>query len=158
MPRKKRAHGRPGTTVIPEAWETDHRPVVSKTLRGRCTIHAPSPPATLQVKPDLTYEPTDGPAAAVYDGPFRAQALNAKESTGLVGDQEQITAGYLVVVEADADVPIRSVVTFAEASDPELVGCRLVVRKIARGSHRFERDLWCVEDLTDTPDVPINTA
>ena len=153
MPRPRRSHGRPGTSVIPKAWEASHRPVVSKTLGGRCTIHAPSAPAALQVKPDLTYEPAGEPAAALYDGPFRAQALNAKEAAGLVGDQEQITTGYLLVVDADADVPVRSVVTIADATDQTLVGVRLVVRKIARGSHRFERDLWCVEDLTDTPDV-----
>lgn len=149
MPRPNRAHGRPGTRVIPKAWEESHRPVIDRTLSGRCTITAPSQPSDLQVKADLSYEDRD-PVAPAFDGPFRAQQLNAKESAGLVGDQEQITAGYLVVVQADADVVVRSTLRIREATDATFVGRRLIVRKIARGSLLWERDLWCVEDLTQT--------
>jgi hypothetical protein len=76
--------------------------------------------------------------------------LNGQELAQLVGDQEQITAGYLVAIAYDApDIPLLATVEITESTDPRLGGGRrLVVRRVGSGTERFERDLWCVDDMT----------
>lgn len=150
MPRPSRAHGRPGTHVVPTNFAETHARTLRATHAGACTITAASKPTDLTVNVDLTVEaPT--PPGPLYEGPYRARTLNAQEAAQLVGDQEQITSGHLLSITATAVIPIRSVITFTDTADPALAGTRLIVRRTSKGSLPWERHLWCVEDLTAPP-------
>lgn len=150
MPRPTRSQGRPDTKVIPTIWETSHAPVVSKTMTGTCVITAQR---TTDVDPimnaDLTYTvPT--PAAALYQGSCRVQALKANDNKAVTGEQDQRIATYLVSIERDAAfIPVGAVVKFTASSDETLDSPRrFVVKGADRGTLRFERDLYCVDDMT----------
>jgi hypothetical protein len=150
MPRPRRAQGRPGTPVIPQTWGADHASVVVRASNATVRIHAPaSAGGTPVLNPDYTV--TQPPAAEpVYDRTARIQMLNGQELAQLVGDQEQITAGYLVAIAYDSpEIPLLSTVEVTGSTDPRLGGDRrLVVRRVGSGTERFERDLWCVDDMT----------
>lgn len=150
MPRPTRAYGRPGTPVIPENWAESHAQVIAKTWTAACKIFPPRGAGDEYViNADLTV--TGGAApTALYDGPCRIQQLNSQETRAVIGDQEQVTAGYLVVIHRDALVPNRSVIAIAAVDDDELAARELVVRKVGKGSQIWERDLFAVEDQTDT--------
>jgi len=148
MPRPRRAQGRPGTPVIPADWETSHAPVVSKTMTTPCVIRnaQPGTPAF-----DVALGHSVRPAGFVlYTGNSRVQVLNAQDAGARIGEQDQQTAAYLVVIDREAaNIPLGATIEFPTATDPTLLGNRrLVVRKTARGSLRFERDLYCVDDMT----------
>lgn len=150
MPRPRRAQGRPGTTVIPTSWGADHAPVVARAANATVRIHAPASSSAKPVlRADYTVEPAPA-AAPLYDGRARIQMLNGQELAQLVGDQEQVTSGYLVVIDRDAaDIPLHSTVQVTSSTDPRLGGDRrFIVRRVASGTERFERDLWCVDDMT----------
>ena len=150
VPRPNRAHGRPGTRVIPTSFEADHARVIDKTLdNATVTIRRPLLASGVTIGADLT--PTVTNAAPVHtDLPARVQELSANESRVVVGDQEQILATHLVVLQRDiAGIPDRSTVHIDTSTDPDLAGLTLTVRRPATGSMRFERDLYCVLDLTD---------
>jgi hypothetical protein len=148
MPRPRRAQGRPGTTVIPQTWGADHAPVVDRAANATVTIHVPSEETAPVLAPDYTVTVSD--AASLHTGRARIQMLNGQELAQLIGDQEQITAGYLVVIAYDApEIPLLSIVQITSSTDPRLGGDRrLIVRRVGSGTERFERDLWCVDDMT----------
>lgn len=151
MPRTTRAQGRPGTKVIPDIWESSHAVVVGKTRTAEITIFGRNTDdAEPVMNADFTYD-AGNPAATLYTGPARIQSLgSALDSQVLAADQAVATSGYLIVIDRDADnIPVGSIVQVTASTDPTLTtDRRLVVRKIARGSLRWERDLWCTDDLT----------
>jgi len=154
MPRPTRAQGRPGTRVFPKNWETEHAVVVRKTCTALIKIWAPAPAGVAPTN-DQSLAPTPvdvgEPLYGGADGaPARIQVLNAQQGTSEVADQTQVTAGYLVVIDRDAhDIPPRAVVQIITSTDPELGGStRLYVDHHDRGSIRWERDLYCVDDLS----------
>lgn len=152
MPRPTRGYGRPGTPVIPADWEQSHAPVARKTFTAAIKIYGPPTAGTAAVNTDLTYEP---PAAAtvLYEGPARIQVLNAQQSATEVGQQSQTTAGYLVAIDRETTgIPVGAAVQIVTSNDPDLAGAvRLYVAHGDRGSLRFERDLYCVDDLSAVP-------
>lgn len=149
MPRPRRAQGRPDTAVIPKTWGADHAPVVGRAANAVVQIHAPGDAASTPVlAADYTVTLPDA-APPVHAGPARIQMLNGQELEQLVGDQEQITAGYFVAIAYDApDIPLLAVVEVTDSTDPRLDARRLIVRRVGMGTERFERDLWCVDDMT----------
>lgn len=151
MPRKRQAHGRPGTAVIPPNWEAEHAKLVARTFTARVKImpRATSP----EINDDLSYD-DKGTVSPVYDGGARIQVISGGRdaATQLVGDEPIAKVAYLVVIDREAE-PIRRgyLVEVVECSDPTLQGDRrLVVERINRGSLRFERDLYCVDYLEET--------
>lgn len=152
MARPLRAQGRPGTRVIPADWESSHAPAVERTFTAQVQVidpHDSTPPA---LGADYSY--SGGTAGTpVYTGGARVQVMNGQAAADVLGDQQQLTALYLVAIGRDATVPVGSVVTVTDSDDAHLSdGRRLIVRKVAGGSLRFERDLWCVDDMTWRPD------
>lgn len=147
MPLPNRHQGRPGTRVIPEGWGQSHASVVERTLTGLCRVLPPTDPTDVVAAADLTVTaPTVTPE---HVGPFRMQQQNAQVAVALLGEQYQATAVYLFALEADAEISYGASVLIDDCpEDPTAAGRRFTVRKIARGSQRFERDLWCVDDLT----------
>jgi hypothetical protein len=151
MPRRRHAQGRPGTRVIPVAWGADHAPVVARASNATVTIRERAEaPETPVLNPDYTVSEPINPAEPLHTGTARIQQLNGQELVQLVGDQEQVTAGYLVTIAYDApDIPLYALVQVDESTDPRLGGLRrLIVRRVGSGTERFERDLWCVDDMT----------
>lgn len=150
MPRASRSQGRPGTTVVPPNWETDHATVVAKTLTAVVEIRPrASMPAT--INDDLSYTPAASPAPA-YSGRARIQVLNGEESVKVLGEQVRATVAYLVVIDRSAGPIERGhMVKVLAASDPTLLepGRRLVVERLDRGSLRWERDLYCIDELQE---------
>jgi hypothetical protein len=128
--------------------------VAVKTMTATIKIFPPAgtsdPPA---VNTNLTYAPGTGPDP-LYGGadgaPARIQVLNSQQAATEVGSQTQVTAGYLVAIDREADdVPTGAVVQIITCTDPDLRGTtRLYVSHIDRGSLRFERDIYCVDDLS----------
>lgn len=151
MPRKTRDQGRPGTKVFPADWEISHAIVVGKTYTAHVKIYEHNTDGNAPVlNADFTYA-SGAPATVLYDAMARIQALgNSMDAQVLTADQAASTAGYLIVIDREAaDIPVGSIVQVTESTDPTLdTARRMVVRKVARGSLRWERDLWCVDDLS----------
>lgn len=148
MPRPRQAHGRPGTKVIPTSWEAEHAKVAGRTVTAKVKVwpRAVAP----EINDDLSYDA--GPdLEPVYDGGARIQVISGGRdaATQLVGDEAIAKVVYLVVIDREAEPILRGyVVQVIESNDPTLQGDRrLAVERIDRGSLRFERDLYCVDEL-----------
>lgn len=151
MPRPVRAQGRPGTRVFPTDFEASHAVVVAKAATATVTIYAPAQVGASTMNADFSFTPTAAAEPLHNDVGARIQALNGQETAALVGDQQQITTAYLVVVDWDLEVPHNAIVQVTTCTDPSLLGDRrLIVRRNTRGSIRWERDLYCVDDQTRT--------
>jgi hypothetical protein len=131
----------PGTSPIHPRWSQHHRSTATAALRGTCTITRPAPPASYN---DVTMQYTSGTPTTVYEGPCRVQALAAADARVRFGGQDVALRQYLVVVRAETAVEVDDVVTVtAAADDPTLVGRRLRVLDVTRGTETWERDLLC---------------
>lgn len=144
--------GLPNHQVIPPGWQDLHRPVAESTMTGICKVHGPDAPP---VWPAV--EPSPGHTYA-SDAPCRVQALvSATEAEAVT--QQVTTRRYLVTLPLSR-VPALAVtdkgpwVTLTgykpgHEGDPHLVGRRLKVVDVQRGTLVWERDLVCVDDLTN---------
>lgn len=147
----RRSHqGRPGTPVIPVGWAAAHRPVVTKTLQGTCSIRHPGgTPGTFNPE-TLEYE--GGSAnAAHFTGPCSLEDLPALVKQTLVAEEQVPTVGYLVTLDWDdaPDTMVDDIVTIGAAGpngDPSLTGKQLTVRAIERGTRSWSRALLCTEN------------
>jgi hypothetical protein len=145
MPRPVGAQGRPGTAVIPAAWENQHRPVAEKTMTAGCTIRHPGGTKTFDAATGLT---TTTPLIPYYTGICRVQALAVGDSRVQVAEQQVTSASYLISVPADvSEVATDDQVTITGSTDLSLTGKTLRVTSVQRGSLRFERDLIALDDL-----------
>ena len=145
--------GLTGTRVIPAGWESRHRPILETSMTGLCQVVRPGPPGDY---PDFE----DSPDTVLADTTCRVQQQNR---AGRVDAQGQLvdTRDYLVALPADA-WPVGTVVDdqgphvivtgyqAGHAGDPDLIGRRLRVTQVLHGTLRFERDLMCVLDLTES--------
>ncbi|WP_256376004.1 DUF6093 family protein [Citricoccus sp. K5] len=143
--------GLPNHQVIPPEWQQHHRPVAESTMTGLCRVHgADAPP----VWPDV--EPSPGPAYA-SDVPCRVQQRTGEREAEVVS-QDVSTREYLVTLPLsrmpDLTVtgsgPYITVTGYKPGhdGDPHLIGRRLKVTSIQRGTLVWERDLTCLDDLT----------
>lgn len=145
--------GLSGTRVIPKGWEAHHRPVAESTMTGRADLFGTEGPA------EYGQWDTSSPDALARDIPVRVQRFygdNRVEAPGELLDVRQFLvtmplsrwpAGQSVT---DAG-PFLRVTGYApgHAGDPELVGRRLRVTSVTRGTLVWERDLTCVLDETE---------
>lgn len=142
MPRPTQATGRPGTEVVPARWETAHRVVVERTMRGRVTLRIPG---TTQAwsDADQAMKTVPIPPYAV-EVPARVLELNGEAAVVRAGEDTEIVVDFLVTVPAARDdVAAGHLVTVTSSTDPLLTGTTLRVDHIGRGTERFERDLYC---------------
>jgi hypothetical protein len=145
MPRPVGAQGRPGTQVIPAAWETHHRGVAEKTMTAVCTIRHPGGTRTYN---DVTGLTSVTPNFPYFTGPCRVQALAVGDSRVAVAEQQVTSASYLISVPAVvSEVAVDDQVTVTSSTDPSLTAKTLRVTSVQRGSLRFERDLIALDDL-----------
>lgn len=141
------------TTVIPPGWEAHHRPVARSTMTGKCRVIRPGQPGGY---PDFEAAPD----VVLVETVCRVQQQNRP---GRVNAEGQLvdSRDYLVTIPADAwpagtvvddTGPILVVDGYlpGHAGDPDLVGRHLRVEQVLHGTLRFERDLYCTVDLTET--------
>ena len=142
--------GLSGTRVIPKGWEAHHRPVAESTMTGRADLFSAGAPA------EYGQWDTSSSDALATDIPVRVQRLygdNRVEAPGELLDIRQ----FLVTMplsrwprglSATDAGPFLRVTGYApgHAGDPELVGRRLRVTSVTRGTLVWERDLTCVLD------------
>ncbi|MEO9246463.1 DUF6093 family protein [Citricoccus nitrophenolicus] len=144
--------GLPNHQVIPPHWQDHHRPVAESTMTALCRVHGPDGPP---VWPDVT--PSPGPVYAA-DVPCRVQQQVGEQSAE-AATQEVHTRDYLVTVPLSRfpDLPVTDSGPYITVTgykpghegDPHLIGRRLKVNSIQRGSLVWERDLVCTDDLTN---------
>lgn len=138
----------PNTRVIPNGWAAHHRPVAEGGMTA--AVHIPGPPGE-STWDDETQTTRIPPGADIYLGPARIQLLTLTEAQRMVAEQEITTLAYLVAITLEAtDVDVNDEVIVDQVhddGDQSLVGRRLRVRAVARGSLAWERDLVCTDDL-----------
>lgn len=139
---------RPGSTVIPPGWSEHHRPVAEATMTAVVLIDGP--PTEERVFDKATGTWSTPPRTVLFDDvPCRIQQQRQpNEST--VGDQQVSTHDYLVPVP----LYVEGLVTDGShhllvktCEDPDLIGRRLTVTDVMRGSLAWERDLICIDHL-----------
>lgn len=137
----RRQHtGRPGTRVVPAALEGAYRTVVARTLTARCTLRRPG---TVSVWDPASEQNRLAPHPPYYDAAARVQALGTQARQVTTADDEVVQANYLVVVPATVSPAGGDLVHVTDSGDPLLDGRTLLVREVATGSVRAERDLFC---------------
>ena len=134
----------PGTRVIPERWAERHRPTATRTMTTPCQVARISDgPAPYPKPPGWTGE------RVIHDTLCRAQELK-REGGGTPGEQPTTERQYLVAVPhvSAEGVPLPEL-RAGERGDVVLVlGRRLRITSVLFGSHEFERDLICTDNLT----------
>lgn len=145
MPRPTHAQGRPGTAVFPPDWQNTAAAVVTTTLD--CAVKVGAAGTTPQWVPERNQTETVA-AAPVYAGP--ASITPASES-----GEQQTTAAEDIVPSREYEVKLLHAATGVEVGhfvtvdvcpdDPMLVGRRLRVTGVKKGSRRFSRVLQAVD-------------
>lgn len=145
--------GLPGMQVIPPNWEAHHRPIPVSAMTGVCAVHGADTPGEY---PDFNTVP--GPALA-EDVPCRVQELKRENRASTVGAyadtrQYQVTIpieDWPTGVEVTDHGPRVTVTGYqaGHAGDPDLIGRRLLVINMQRGTLSWERVLTCVDDLSE---------
>ncbi|MDI3330700.1 MAG: DUF6093 family protein [Micrococcus sp.] len=143
--------GLPNHQAIPAGWADHHRPVAVSTMTGICKVNGPDGPP---VWPSET--PSPGETYAI-DVPCRVQQ-QVGEQTVEAAAQQVSTKDYLVTLPLDAfpDLPVTDEGPYVTVTgykpghdgDPTLIGRRLKVTSVQRGTLVWERDLICTDDLT----------
>ncbi|WBL18515.1 DUF6093 family protein [Citricoccus sp. NR2] len=139
--------------VIPEGWAAHHRPVANSTMTGICTLTGPAGGYDYE-----TGELAPG-ETLVADVPCRVQELKREARADAAG-QLVDTRQYLVTLPLDqvpnltiTDAgPVVTVTGYADGhdGDPHLLGRPLRVLNVQHGTLLWERDLTCVDDLTNS--------
>ena len=149
--------GLPNTHVIPPGWELHHRPVAESSMTGRCRVVLPGKAGEY---PDFVSSPETVLARTVC----RVQQQNRPDRAEASG-QSVDTRDYLVTLPAEAwptgtrvsdSGPVVIVEGYLDghAGDPDLIGRRLNVEQVLHGTLRWERDLYCTLDLSETGGAP----
>lgn len=143
------AQGRPGTEVIPTGWAAAHQPVVEGTMvDAEVSLRDPDAPPVSSAWDPVTEQMVTVLAGQYWTGGARIQILAQQGKQPVVADDQESVANYLIVVPAAVSTVVEGhLVKVAESDDPALTGKTLRVVTVARGSHRWERDLFC--QLTD---------
>jgi Family of unknown function (DUF6093) len=133
----------PGSRVIPAGWQAHHRPVLATTRTATITfVRFSGPPVH-----DPATGSTSRPTTVVYSGEFRVQEHQVSAHETDAAAQQITTHAYQVSGAVEVDLRINDVGTVDASDDPSLVGRRLLVTDIQRGSLLFERTFTCTDDL-----------
>lgn len=134
--------GRPGSRVIPTDWHVAPAAVLATTRRGVVSLrHAGFTQEWSDAEEAMVSVPL-APYAA--DVSARVQALTGQGQRVVVAEDPELVVDYLVVVDAAVDAVVEGdLVTVTSSGDAALDGVDLRVARVARGTERFERDLFC---------------
>lgn len=142
MPRPTHAQGRPGTAVIPADWAATHQVPATKTMVGAtATLRKPGTQQSWSNELEQNVAVPKTPYAV--DQPCRAQALAQQARDLVAAEDTETVADYLIVVPASIGPAEKDLITVTCPSDPLLDGRVLEIQQVARGSIRWERDLFC---------------
>lgn len=137
------APGRPGTEVIPTGWAAQHAAVVERTMvDAEVSLSDPSAPVVTGFD-ESTQQTTRVSAPPYWTGGARIQVLNQQGRQVVAAEDPETVASYLVVVPSSVVAGEGHLVRVTESDDPALTGQHLQVITVARGSHRWETDLFC---------------
>lgn len=138
----------PGTRVIHTDWSDHHQPTAEGGMTGLCSLYDPHQgPAPFPLP-----EGWDGLQVIATDKPCRVQVLNNSKNA-VSAEQPVGTRQYLVGLPIDDLPPITAgegstVIKVTACKDPGLIGRVLRVIDIQHGTEMFQRDLICVDNLT----------
>lgn len=145
MPRPTHAMGRPGTQVFPADWTDTHAAVVDTTLD--CAVRIGVPGALPRWVEERKQTETQA-QAPVYAGPASVTPV-AEDSGGqpvVAQDVVPIRIYEVKLLHVAIGVQVDHVITIDVCpKDPMLVGRRLRVTGIEKGSRRFSRILTAVD-------------
>lgn len=145
MPRPG-SPGRPGTAVIPPAWEQHHQPVAEGTFTAQCRLRDPAADVEGPFDPDTGTRPVTK-AAPYYDGPCRVQQMHTPRR-GETAEQQTAEHDYLVQVpKTVTGVREKHRIEIYGSNDAALNGRELHVADVMRGSLTWSRDLVCLDNL-----------
>lgn len=139
--------------MIPRDWNSSHAPVVEAAMRARVSIEHDAATKTFD---NTTGRTSYTGSPYIVSAPARIQAVResaAREPSQTAGETIRVT-GYLVAlpldVEGDGDLLVGDLVTVLDAGDSLLASSTVLrIVEIARGTERFERDLFCqINDAT----------
>lgn len=137
----------PSTRVIPTGWADHHAPAAAGGMTATCQIRDPD--AVTETSFDReTGQTTATPAAPVYDGPCRVQALSRREQQVDAAGQAVTTPPYMVELPLDAP-PVREgwpLHVTACPDDPQLVDRTFTVQQVVYGTQRWSRVLFCDDE------------
>lgn len=143
----------PNTRVIHTDWSAHHQPTAQGGMTGVCSLSDPHQGPAPYPVPDGW----DGLGLLAADKPCRVQVLNNSNSA-VSAEQPVGTRQYLVALPIEGLPPITAgeggtVIKVTACKDPGLIGRALRVIDIQHGTEMFERDLICVDNLTqNNPD------
>lgn len=139
----------PNTRVVHQNWSKHHQPAAEGGMTGVCSLFDPH------------VGPAPYPLPAGWDGlqllasgkACRVQVLNNSKSA-VSAEQPVGTRQYLVALPINGLPPISAgeggtVIKLTACKDPGLVGRVLRVLDVQHGTEVFERDLICVDNLTE---------
>ncbi|CAI9417359.1 DUF6093 family protein [Nocardioides sp. T2.26MG-1] len=139
--RPRRAYGRPGTAVIPDGWEADHRVVAEKTHRA-ATVSLRHP-GTRQAWSETEQQNIEVPLDPYWTGPARVTELATRDQVKVTAGDREVVVRYDVAVDAGVVPSVDDLVTVTEVDDAFLAGRTLRVAQVSGGSLRFERVFSC---------------
>lgn len=134
-------YGRPGTPVIPAAWQAIGATVFADTFD--CTVKV-GPAGGAPAWNEATGQTETPMANPIYDGPASISVAANSTATVDVADDQIPLVRYLVELPVDtAAITDEHFVLVVASPDPMLTGRRLDINAVVRGSRRFTRLLLC---------------
>ena len=136
--------GLPNTQVIPAGWAAHHRPVADATMTEPCTIGRISTGPAPYPKPfGWTGE------ELIHTTACRVQELN-REGGGTPGEQPTTERQYLIPVPLvnTEGVPLPDLRAGERGDVIHAIGRQFRIVNIMFGSLEWERDLLCVDNVT----------
>lgn len=141
--RPVRSYGRPGTPVIPEAWQAEHAAVINETFPDTITIGTPGTAAFNETSGQTETTPSD----AAYDGPARVTAVSfAPQPITQADEQVPVRVYEIALPWAVAGITTSHVAKVTASQDAQLQGQTLQISQIERDSNRFSRILLATLD------------
>lgn len=134
------------TRVIPRGWSEHHRPVAEGTMTGTIRF------VRVAGGPEPWPPPENSsPQNTLWEGACRVQELK-RTNTTVPGQQPTYTREYLVTLPISTP-EFRTgergdVGTILTSNDPLFPGRVLRVIDVQHGSEMWERDLVCVDNMT----------
>jgi hypothetical protein len=138
-----RHHGGSGRAhVIHPDWETHHAGVAEAAMPGTVALReSGGTPGGFDTD---TNQVGTTPHPAYATVACRIQALAGEARVVATADDEETSADYLIAVPRSVhEVREGHLGKVTDTGDPALDGRTLAVVQVARGTHRFERDLFC---------------
>lgn len=126
------------TGVIPAGWDAHHRPVADATRTSPGTIER-----VTAGPPPFPKPPGWSGRGTIYTGTFRVQQRN-REGGGTPAEQPTQERTYLIV--AGTDIPALQ--TGERGDIIKVEGREFRVQQVLFGSHLWEMDLLCTDNLT----------